>query len=127
MRGNIVLAAAVFALGVVVGCLVLVFGVRWALNDAADRLAESVQRHGDLTRSAGERAGEPIQTALNGLGERVAQHAAALEKSGQMISVPRVTLLGPVPIIDQEPLRVRGIRGQDGSLPVDVQLQGKDK
>lgn len=127
MRGNIVLAAAVFGLGVILGCAVLVLGARWALAGAADRLAAAVERHGDQTRSAGERAGQPIEAGMDRLGERVAKHAAAVEESGRAIAAARVTLLGPVSVIDQEPIRVRGIRGADGSLPVDVELQGKGK
>jgi hypothetical protein len=32
-----------------------------------------------------------------------------------------------VSIVDQVPIRVQGTRGDDRSLPVDVQIQGKDK
>jgi hypothetical protein len=127
MRGNIVLAAAVFGLAVVLGCGVLVLGFRWAFAGAAETLAASIDRHGELTRSAGERAGQPIEAALTELAGRVDKHSLAVAEAGRTIATPRVTLLGPVPIVDHEPIRIQGTRGDDRSLPVDVQLQGKSK
>jgi hypothetical protein len=32
---------------------------------------------------------------------------------------------GPVPIVDQEPLRIQGIQGQEQSIPVNVKLGPK--
>lgn len=127
MRGNIVLAAGVLGLALVIGCGVLVLGIRWSLNGAADRLAVSIERHGEMTRAAGDRAGQPIHDALTDLAGHVDKHAAAMSEAGRNIGTARVTLLGPVPIVDQAPLRIQGTRGDDKSLPVDVQLQGKKK
>jgi hypothetical protein len=126
MRGNIVLAAAIAGLAAIVACGVLVVGARWALVGAADRLSVAVDRHAELTRAAGDRAGEPIGAALDRLGGRVATHAGAIEHAGKTIATPRVTMLGPVPIIDKQPLRIRGSR-EDGSLPVGVKLEGTGK
>jgi hypothetical protein len=127
MRGNIVMAAAVLALGVVLGAGVLVFGFRWALAGAADRLNVSVERHGEMTQRGAERAGQPIQAALDQLATRVAEHSRAITDAGRTIGHATVKLDGPVPIVDHLPIRVQGTRGDDHSLPVDVQIQGKDK
>ena len=125
MRGNIVAAAAVFGIAFMFGCGLLVLGVRWAIAGPFDQLSAAVERHGDLTRSAGEKAGQPIALGLERLAERVDHHAGAITEAGRTIASPRVTMLGPVSITDQEPLRVQGIQGKDGSLPVRVELPPK--
>jgi hypothetical protein len=125
MRGNIIAAAVVFGIAFVFGCCVLVLGARWAIAGPFDRLTAAVERHGDLTSAAGERAGKPIEVGLERLAERVDRHAAAISDAGRTIASPRVTMLGPVPITDQEPLRVQGVQGKDGSLPVKVELPPK--
>jgi hypothetical protein len=125
MHGNIVAAAAVCGIAFVLGCGVLVLGARWALAGPFDRLTAAVERHGDLTSAAGERAGKPIEAGLSHLAERVDRHAAAITDAGRTIASPRVTMLGPVSITDQEPIRVQGVHGKDGSLPVDVKLPPK--
>jgi hypothetical protein len=127
MRGNIVVAAAVFALGFVVGAGVLVLGFRWALVDAADRLNGSIDRHGQLTQRGAEQAGQPVRAAINDLASRVDGHAKAVTDAGRTIGNPRVTMTDPVAIVDHVPIRVQGTRGDDRSLPVDVQIQGKEK
>jgi hypothetical protein len=125
MRGNIVAAAAIFGIAFVLGCGLLVLGARWAIAGPFERLTTAVERHGDLTSAAGERAGKPIAFGLERLAERVDRHAGAITEAGRTIASPRVTLLGPVSITDQEPLRIQGIQGKDGSLPVNVQLPPK--
>ena len=122
MRGNIVLASALAGLAAIVACVVLVVGARWALVQAADRLSTAVDRHAQQTHAAGE----PVGVAIDRLTAQVETHAQAVERAGKTIAVPKVTMLGAVPIIDQEPLRVRGAR-DDGSLPVGVKLEGKEK
>jgi hypothetical protein len=104
MRGNIVLASTIAGLSAVLACVVLVVGLRWALVGGADRLNEAIDRHAD----------------------RIAVHARAVEHAGQTISQPSVKMLGPVPITDDAPLRIRGMRTDD-SVPVDVKLEGKPK
>jgi hypothetical protein len=127
MRGNIVVAAAVFALGVVLGAGVLVLGFRWALTGAADRLNVAIERHGQQTQRGAEQAGQPIQAAINDLASRVNTHATAVAEAGRVIGNPKVTMTDPVAIVDRVPIRVQGTRGEDRSLPVDVQIQGKEK
>jgi hypothetical protein len=127
MRGNIVVAAAVFALGIVVGAGVLVLGFRWALTDAADRLNVSIERHGQQTQRGAEQAGRPIQAAIGELATRVNSHASAVAEAGRVIGNPKVTMTDPVAVVDRVPIRIQGTRGDDRSLPVDVQIQGKEK
>ena len=122
MRGNIVVAAVVLGVCGILACAVLVVGARWALVSAAERLSVSVDRHGEQTRAAGDRAGEPIGAALDRLSGRVESHAKSIEDAGETIAKARVTLLGPVAVIDQEPIRIRGTR-KDDSLPVGVKLE----
>lgn len=158
MRGNIVWAAAVLGAGLVVGCLVLVLGVRAVVEEATGRLATAVERHGEMTQRAGANAGLPIEKAMDRLAAKVDEHGrsititgrsvaeaattagrtigggavvagrdirAGATAAGREISTPHVTMKGPVPIIDQEPLRVQGT-APDGSLPVDAELGGQD-
>ena len=54
MKGNIVLAAAVFAAGVIIASTILVFGIQSALNDAMLHLEASVQTHAKSVERAGE-------------------------------------------------------------------------
>src|SRR5690348_5559082 len=107
LRGNIVLAAAVFGVALVIGCGVLVVGMRWALGGAAAQLEAAIERHVTLTQSAGDRAGKPIEAALSHLADRVDRHGGSIVEAGRTIASPRVTMLGPVPITDQEPIRVQ--------------------
>jgi hypothetical protein len=125
MRGNIVAAAVICGIAFVVGCGVLVLGARWALAGPFDRLTAAVERHGDLTSAAGERAGKPIEAGLSQLAEQVDRHATSITEAGRTIASPRVTMLGPVSITDQEPIRIQGVQGKDGSLPIDVKLPPK--
>ena len=169
MRGNIIWAAAVLGVGLVVGCAVLVLGVYWVVGDATGRLVTAVERHGELTHQAGVGAGVPIEKAMDRLSARVDEHGRSVTTAGRIvadgattagkdisrgataagrtigggavvagrnirdgattagrdISTPHVTMKGPVPIIDQEPLRVQGT-APDGSLPVDADLGGQE-
>ena len=54
MKGNIVLAAAVFAAGVIIASIILIFGIQSALNDAMLHLDASVQTHAKSVERAGE-------------------------------------------------------------------------
>src|SRR3954453_8441990 len=45
MRGNVVTAAAVFGAALLLSSLLLVLGIRWAVNGAVDRLDGTVQAH----------------------------------------------------------------------------------
>ena len=111
MRGNIVAAAAVFGGAVVLASVILVVGIFIALNRATGRVTDAVQVHGQMVRDAGTRAGEPISAALTRLDQTVARHADAVAAAGQNISRPIVRMQDPVPIIDQQPLRIQGTVG----------------
>jgi hypothetical protein len=106
---------------------VLVLGFRWALTDAANRLNVAIERHGQQTQHGAEQAGQPIQAALSELAARVDGHAKAIAEAGRTIGNPKVTMTDPVAIVDRVPIRVQGTRGDDRSLSVDVQIQGKEK
>jgi hypothetical protein len=54
-------------------------------------------------------------------------HANAVTEAGRAIANPKVTMTDPVAIVDRVPIRVQGTRGDDRSLSVDVQIQGKEK
>lgn len=54
MKGNIVLAAAVFAAGIIIASIILVFGIQSALNDAMLHLDASVRTHAKSVERAGE-------------------------------------------------------------------------
>ena len=155
---NIIGAAAVLAVGLVAGCGVLVLGARWVVADATGRLVTAVERHGEMTRQAGDSAGQPIGLAMDRLTARVDEHGQSVAiagrtiaegatsagrtigggavvagrnirdgatTAGREIAKPHVTMAGPVPIVDQQPLRVQGT-APDGSLPVDAELGGQE-
>ena len=56
MRGNIVAAASVLGLALVISSAVCILGARWVLNGAVGRLDQAVQEHG-LRGRAGRRTG----------------------------------------------------------------------
>lgn len=150
MRGNIVVAAAIFGVALVLACVILVIGVGRSIDRAGAQVAESIVRHGVQTYQAGEQVGQqlgpPLQAGLEGLNVNVKEHAQAMhsagqaiqsagksiESAGQTVATPTVTIRGavpitaqqPVPISAPQPLPVRGV-GEGGSLPVDVEL-GQD-
>jgi len=67
-------------------------------------------------------AGKEVREGAVVAGRDIRQGATI---AGRDISTPDVTMKGPVPIIDQEPLRVQGT-APDGSLPVDADLGGQE-
>ena len=115
MKGNIVLAAAVFASGIIIASIILVFGIQSALNHAMLQIDASVRAHGKSVEKAGAMAGMPIREAIDSLSARVNQHATAVERAGKTISHLQLTVKNPVDIA--QPIRIQGSR-QDGSLPV---------
>ena len=119
MKGNIVLAAAVFAAGVVIASIILVFGVQSALNDAMLHLDASVRSHAKSVEQAGAAAGVPIREAVVGLTDAVGKHASSVERAGETISRLHLTIKGPVDIA--QPVRIEGPR-EDGSLPVNARI-----
>ena len=108
MKGNIVLAAAVFAAGIIVASTILVLGIQSALNDAMLHLDASVRTHAKSVEQAGAAAGVPIRAA-----------AESVEQAGKTISRLQITIKGPLNIA--QPIRIEGPR-QDGSLPVNARL-----
>ncbi len=108
MKGNIVLAAAVFAAGIIVASVILVLGIQSAMNEAMLRLDTSVRTHAKSVEQAGAAAGGPIRAA-----------AESVEQAGKTISRLQITIKGPLDIA--QPIRIEGPR-QDGSLPVNARL-----
>ena len=148
MKGNIVAAAAVFAIGLILAGGVLVLGAKWVADDAVGRIeaaarvhAESVERagtaagapirdgmnsltltvdkHAGAVEKAGAAAGEPIRSGLAGLTEVVTRHAGAVEKAGDSISRPVVNIKDPINV--RQPIMIQG-RNADGSLPVNARI-----
>ena len=108
MKGNIVLAAAVFAAGIILASIILVLGIQSALNDAMLHLDASVRTHAKSVEQAGAAVGVPIRVA-----------AESVEQIGKTISRLQITIKGPLDIA--QPIRIKGPR-QDGSLPVNARL-----
>lgn len=108
MKGNIVLAAAVFAAGIILASIILVLGIQSALNDAMLHLDASVRTHAKSVEQAGAAVGVPIRAA-----------AESVEQVGKTISRLQITIKGPLDIA--QPIRIKGPR-QDGSLPVNARL-----
>lgn len=125
MRGNVVVAAAVFAAGLVISSLVLVFGIRWTLNGAAGRLETAISAHGRSVEQAGVNAGGPIKASLEDVAGAFDRHGKAVEQAGKTISLPQIPsdytirLQGPVAL--REPVLIRG-PAKDGALPVNAVL-----
>ena len=119
MKGNIVLAAAVFAAGIILASIILVLGIQSALNDAMPHLDASVRTHAKSVEQAGAAAGVPIRAALVGLTNAVGKHAESVEQAGKTISRPQITIKDPVDIA--QPIRISGPR-PDSSLPVNARL-----
>lgn len=118
MKGNIVLAAAIFASGIIIASIILVFGIQSALNNAVEK--------------TGAMASVRIREAVVSLIASVGKHAAAVEHAGKNISHIQLTVKNPVDIA--QPIRIEGSR-QDGSLPVNglvnvaqpIRIQGPRK
>jgi len=108
MKGNIVLAAAVFAAGIILASIILVLGIKSALNDAMLHLDASVRTHAKSVEQAGTAAGGSIRAA-----------AESVEQASKTISRLQITIKGPLDIA--QPIRIEGPR-QDGSLPVNARL-----
>lgn len=123
MRGNIVVAAAVFGLGVVLASVVLVVGVGHALDRAAGRLEGAVREHGRSVDRAGEKVGQPVGGALSDVSAALRKDGDQIEQAGKDIASARVTLTGPVQI--RQPVMIQGTQGEEGSLPVNATL-GKE-
>jgi len=108
MKGNIVLAAAVFAAGVIIASIILVFGIQSALNDAMLHLDASVQTHAKSV----ERAGETIS--------RLQLTIKSPVDIAQPLRIEGTRKDGSV-LVNAQPLRVEGTR-KDGSVLVNARI-----
>ncbi len=119
MKGNIVLAATVFAAGIIIASIILISGVKSALNDAMLHLDTSVRTYTKSVEQAAAATRLPIQEAAGDLLDAIGKHAGAVERAGKTISRLQITVNGPVDIA--QPVRIKGLR-EDGSLSVNVRL-----
>ena len=88
MKGNIVVAAAVFAVGLIVAGGVLVLGAKWVADDAVGRVEAAARLHAQSVERAGAAAGVPIRDAMSGLTVAVDRHAGSVEKGGAAAGEP---------------------------------------
>ena len=116
MRGNVVVAAAVFGVAVIVASLVLVIG----LARVGQQFDESVRAHAAATQGAGNQVGRSAQDGFGALVRAVEQHGQAVVRSGETISKPNIRIESPVAI--EQPVTVRGPR-DDGGLPINARIQ----
>jgi hypothetical protein len=125
MRGNVVIAAIIFAAGLVVAAMVVVFGVHWVVDGAAGRLEAAAAGHAKSVERAGELAGAPINRGLDSLSGAIGTHGKSVETAGERISRPTIPadytirLQGPVAV--QQPMIIRG-PAEDGALPVNAKI-----
>lgn len=108
MKGNIVLAAAVFTAGVIIASIILVFGIQSALNDAMLYLDASVQTHAKSV----ERAGETIS--------RLQLTIKSPVDIAQPLRIEGTRKDGSV-LVNAQPLRVEGTH-KDGSVLVKARI-----
>jgi hypothetical protein len=111
MRGNIVVAAAIAAVGFIVASVIFTVGISRALNSSGERIADAVDRHATQVQFAGNRVGEPISKAIDQMNQTHAKHGDAIITTGKTLSRPTVTWQSPLPIVDERPLRVQGTVG----------------
>jgi hypothetical protein len=126
MRGNIVVAAAVFGGSLIVASLILVFGVRWAADGAMVRFESAVAGHGRSVEQGGLAAGTQVKEGVAGMSNNIAglsvavgRHAESLERAGNVLARPVIGVKGPVSLA--QPLRVEGT-GDGGVLPVEPRV-----
>ena len=111
MRGNIVVAALIAGAGFIIASIIFVVGIGRALNTSAERLAGAVERHARDVTAAGNRVGEPVARAIAQMNDAHAKHADAVIAAGKIMSQPAVTWKSPLPIVDEQPLRIQGTVG----------------
>ena len=99
------------------------------IERAMDRLSAKVDEHGASVTIAGRSVAEGAAVAGKDIREGTVVAGREVKEgtvlAGRDISTPDVTMKGPVPIVDHEPLRVQGT-APDGSLPVDAELGGQE-
>jgi hypothetical protein len=100
-NSNLVVAAVVLGVCLVLAAGVFVGGMWLALDHAAARLGADVRDAGQTVHSGGD-----------GI-------AGAINNAGQTIGHAQVMIGGPLVI--REPLKVRGV-ADDGSMPIDARI-----
>ena len=113
MRGNVILAAAVFGAAMVAAAALIVFG----LDRAMDRFEAAVTRHGEAVMNAGI-------NIRRGTGDGLQDVATAVDAAGQRIARPQIEMRGPVDV--RQPVKIEGT-GDGGSLPVEATVGTPDK
>jgi hypothetical protein len=111
MRGNIVVAALIAGGAFVVASIIFTVGIARALNSSGDRIADAVDRHAQQVSFAGNRVGEPVARAIEQMNATHAKHGEAIVAAGKIMSQPSVTWKSPLPIVDEQPLRIQGTVG----------------
>ena len=119
MRGNVVVAAVVFAVGLLLASGLIVWGVGTALDRGMSRFERAVQSHGRSVEAGGERAGVPIHQALKDVSGAMERHAGSVQQAGEKISQPQVRMQDPIAV--RQPIIIRGPT-DDGALPVKAEL-----
>jgi hypothetical protein len=93
-----------------------------SITDAGRTIAEGATAAGQQIAEGATTAGRTIGGGAVVAGRNIREGATT---AGREISKPHVTMEGPVPIVDQQPLRIEGT-APDGSLPVDAELGGQE-
>jgi hypothetical protein len=119
MRGNVVVAAVVFAGGLLLSSLLVVWGVGEALDRGMARFERAVHGHGRSVEQGGERAGAPIQQALKDVSAAMGRHGESVQQAGDKIAHPQIRMQDPIAV--QQPVIIRGPTN-DGALPVKAEL-----
>ena len=125
MRGNIVIAAAVFGSALLLSSLLLLLGIGHVADRSVNRIEAAFRGHGEAIERAGDHAGVPIRASLDGVAAAFDRHARSVEHAGDAISHPAIPnnydikLQGPVTV--QQPLLIRGPE-REGALPVNARV-----
>ncbi len=119
MKGNIVVASSVLAVGLVVASVVLVLGIKSVADKSLTRIEAATQTHAQSVERAGAAAGLPMSDALKLLTISVDKHSAAVTQAGNTIAQPNVQIKGPVEV--GQPIRILG-PAADGALPVNATI-----
>src|SRR5688500_262838 len=119
MKGNIVIASSVLALGLVVASIVLVLGIISVADNSLTRIEAAAQTNTKNVELAGAAAGLQMSEARNQLTSSVDKHSAAVTQAGNTIAKRNVQIKGPVEI--GQPVRILG-PAADGALPVNATI-----
>jgi hypothetical protein len=140
MKGNVVVAAAVFGGSLIVGCLILVLGLLWAADGAMVRFETALAGHGKAVDQGARATGAQIRDGVDGLSASlqagagqlstavragtdgmagaIGKHAETVERTGGVLSRPVVGIKGPIDVA--QPLRIEGTGA--GVIPVEPRV-----